>query len=186
MRSMNVTQRTNMDKTGLTCFRHLLVKGHFWVKVNTQIFNGCLKLNRKASNRDRSNRLSQGSKRFGSGVVKGDGLWLGWVQMKTNIQKPVVDSLSAGFNWSNLSSQCWRVSTYIKLNQHIDGRTPCYFALTDQDLWHLQLVIWKEQKAVVQEQSPEAHLWVWWWKVRKTNQFSQRMSGLWGMNESKR
>ena len=35
-RSTNVTQRTNMEKTGLTCFRHLLIKGHFWVKVNTQ------------------------------------------------------------------------------------------------------------------------------------------------------
>ena len=88
-------------KTGLTCFKHLLIKGHFWVKVNTQIFNWWLKLNRRASNRDRSNRLSQSSKMFGSGVVKGDGLWLGWVQMKTIIQKPVMDSLSAGFNWSN-------------------------------------------------------------------------------------
>ena len=55
-RSTNVTQRTNMEKTGLTCFRHLLIKGHFWVKLNTQIFNWCLKLNRRASNRDRSNR----------------------------------------------------------------------------------------------------------------------------------
>ena len=89
-RSTDVTQCTNMEKTSLTCFRHLLIKGHFWVKVNTKILNWCLKLNRRASNRDRSNRLSQSRKRFGSGVVKGDGLWLGWVQMKTVIQKLVV------------------------------------------------------------------------------------------------
>ena len=115
-RSTDVTQRTNMEITSLTCFRHLLIKGHFWVKVNTKILNWCLKLNRRASNRDRSNRLSQSSERFGSGVVKSDGLWLGWVQVKTIIQKPVVNSLSARFNWSNLSSQRWRVSTYIKLS----------------------------------------------------------------------
>ena len=115
-RSTDVMQRTNMEKTSLACCRHLLIKGHFWVEVNTQIFNWCLKLNRRASNRDCSNRLSQSSKRFGSGVVKGDGLWLGWVQVKTIIQKPVVNSLSARFNWSNLSSQRWRVGTYIKLS----------------------------------------------------------------------
>ena len=76
-RSTNVTQRTNMEKAGLACFRHLLIKRHFWVKVNTQIFNWCSKLDRRASNRDRSNRLSWSSKRFGSGVVEGNGLWLG-------------------------------------------------------------------------------------------------------------
>ena len=66
----------------------------------------------------------------------------------------------------------------------INRATP--FGLTDQDLWHLRLVIWKEQKAVVQEQSPEAHLWVWWWKLRKKNRFSLRMSGRLDMNESTR
>ena len=33
-RSTNVTQGTNMEITSLTCFRHLLIKGHFRVKVN--------------------------------------------------------------------------------------------------------------------------------------------------------
>ena len=115
-RSTNVTQGTNMEITSLACFRHLLIKGHFWVKVNTKILNWRLKLDRRASNRDRSNRLSQSSKRSGFGVVKSNGLRLGWVQMKTVIQKPVMNSLSAGFNWSNLRSQRWRVSTYIKLS----------------------------------------------------------------------
>ena len=84
-----------------------------------------------------------------SGVVKGDGLWLGWVQVKTIIQKPVVNSLSARFNWSNLSSQRWRVSTLYKAecHQHIDGRTLCYFGLTDQDLLHLRLAILKRTKS---------------------------------------
>ena len=53
--STNVTQSTNMEITSLACFRHLLIKGHFWVKVNTQILNWRLKLDRRASNRDRSN-----------------------------------------------------------------------------------------------------------------------------------
>ena len=64
-RSTNVTEGTNMEITSLACFGHLLIKGHFWVKVNTQILNWWLKLNWRASNRDRSNWL----RRFGSGVV---------------------------------------------------------------------------------------------------------------------
>ena len=43
-RSPNVTQRTNMEITSLACFRHLLIKGHCWVKVNTQILNWRLNL----------------------------------------------------------------------------------------------------------------------------------------------
>ena len=85
-------RRARIWKNRPYMFQTLAYQRHFWVEVNTQIFNWCLKLNRRASNRDCSNRLSQSSKRFGSGVVKGDGLWLGWVQMKTIIQKPVMDS----------------------------------------------------------------------------------------------
>ena len=114
-RSPNVTEGANMELTSLACFGHLLIKGHFWVKVNTQILNWCLKLNWTASNLDCFNWLRQSSKRLGSPVVKDDGHWLGRVQMKTVIQEPVMYSLSAWFNWSNLSSQHWRVSTYIKL-----------------------------------------------------------------------
>ena len=57
-RSLNVTQCTNMKKTSLACLRHLLIKGHCWVKVNAQIFDWSLKLDGRASNRDCSNRLS--------------------------------------------------------------------------------------------------------------------------------
>ena len=40
-RSTNVTQGTNMEITSLACFRHLLIKGHIWDKINTQILS-CL------------------------------------------------------------------------------------------------------------------------------------------------
>ena len=50
-RSTNVTEGANMEITSLVFFGHLLIKGHFWVKVNTQIPNWCLKLNWRASNR---------------------------------------------------------------------------------------------------------------------------------------
>ena len=63
----------------LACFSHLLIKGHLWVKVNTQIRDWRLKLDRRASNRDHSNRVSWSSKRFGSDVEKSNGFWLGWV-----------------------------------------------------------------------------------------------------------
>ena len=33
-RSTNVTESANMEITSLACFGHLLIKGHFWVKVN--------------------------------------------------------------------------------------------------------------------------------------------------------
>ena len=38
-RSTNVTEGANMEITSLACFGHLLIKGHCWVKVNTQILN---------------------------------------------------------------------------------------------------------------------------------------------------
>ena len=116
-RSTNVTEGANMEITSLACFGHLLIKGHFWVKVNTQILNWCLKLNWRASNRDCFNWFRQSSKRLGSGVVKDNGLWLGRVQMNTVIQEPVMYSLYNGFrfvlgyrNWPTLNTQWRRLS----------------------------------------------------------------------------
>ena len=36
-RSPNVMQQMNKEKTSLACFRHLLIKGYCWVKVNTKM-----------------------------------------------------------------------------------------------------------------------------------------------------
>ena len=80
-RSPNVTQRTNMEITSLACFRHLLIKGHCWVKLNTQILiNDCSLIGEPAT--ETVPILSQSSKRFGSGVVKSNGLWLGWFKWR--------------------------------------------------------------------------------------------------------
>ena len=187
-RSTNVTEGANMEITSLACFGHLLIKGHFWVKVNTQILNWCLKLNWRANNRDRSNWLRQSSKRLGSGVVKDDGLWLGRVQMKTVIQEPVMYSLSAWFNWSNLSSQHWRVSTYIKLSVVsilMEGhRVILVWLIRIYDVcdwWYEKnKKQWTKNRALRHTCEYEVG------EVRKTNQFWQRMSGRLDMNESTR
>ena len=50
--------------------------------------------------------------------------------MKTIIQKPVMDSLSAGFEKSALTSLCLYKA---ECHQHIDGKTQRYFGLTDQN-----------------------------------------------------
>ena len=97
--------------------------------------------------------------------------------MKTIIQKSVMYSLSAGFNWSNLRSLRWRVYTYIKLSVTIVLMEGYDSVSTDQNLWHLQILIWKGQTVVNREQSHEARLWVWWWKIRMTNQLFRRMCG---------
>ena len=52
--------------------------------------------------------------------------------------------LSESMNQSKRSGKLVLMSLHqckAECHQRIDGGTQCYFGLTDQDLWHLQLVI---------------------------------------------
>ena len=55
--------------------------------------------------------------------------------MKTVIQKPVMDSqCRIQLKQSEKSALTSKYLYKAECHQHIDGRKPCYFGLTDQDL----------------------------------------------------
>ena len=107
-----------MEKTSLACFRHLLIKGHFWVKVNTQITNWRLKLDRRASQRP-----------FQSTWLKQQEVWiwgckkqwlLTWMGLNEDHYSKASHELSEcriQLKQSEKSAtQRWRVSTNVKLS----------------------------------------------------------------------
>ena len=71
-RNTNVTQRTNMEKANLafseTCSSKDIFESLY--SVYTQILNWGLKLDRRASNRDRSNRSAKAARGFDLGLLK--------------------------------------------------------------------------------------------------------------------
>ena len=111
----DVAECTNVKVRCLACFGNLFVKGHPRVKMNTQIFYWWLELDGWTGNWNGFNGFSQGFERFGPWVEKCNGFRLGWIEVKTIVQKPVVDPLGARFYWGNLMNQRGCISTDIQL-----------------------------------------------------------------------
>ena len=111
----NVTEGTNVKVRCLACFGNLFVKRHPRVKMNTQIFDWWLELDGWTGNWNGFNGFSQGFERFGLRVEKCNCFRLGWIEVKTIVQKPVMDSLGARFYWGNLMYQRGCISTDIQL-----------------------------------------------------------------------
>ena len=108
----NVTECTNVKVRCLACFGNLFVKRHPRVKMNTQSFDWWL--DEPATEMD-LNGFSQGFERFGPRVEKCNGFRPGWIEVKTIVQKPVVDPLGARFYLGNLMYQRGCISTDIQL-----------------------------------------------------------------------
>ena len=110
----NVAQCTNVKVRCLACFGNLPIEGHSRIKINTQILDRWLKLDEWTSNWNGCNGFSQGFKRFGPWVEKSNGFRLGWIEVKTIVQEPVVNPLSARFYRSDLMCERRQVSTNIQ------------------------------------------------------------------------
>ena len=104
----NVTECTNVKVGCLACFGNLFVKRHPRVKINTQIFDWWLELDGWTGNWNGFNGFSQGFKRFGPWVEKCNGFRLGWIEVKTIVQKPVVDPLGARFYLNEDILKIWK------------------------------------------------------------------------------
>ena len=155
----NVTQCTNAEVRRLACFGNFPIERHSRIKINTRIFDRCLKLDEWAGNWNGCNGFSQEFKRFGPWVQKTmasdlDGLrwrqlfrrqlWTRWVQLYKILSK----RLDVRASLYRYTAEC---------HHGIDERIQCYCCLTSHDLWHWRRVIWREQKEVGQEQSPGVH-----------------------------
>ena len=98
----------------LCMFQNLPIEGHSRIKINTQILDRWLKFDEWTGNWNGCNGFSQGFKRFGPWVEKSNGFRLGWIEVKTIVQEPVVNPLSARFYRSDLMCERRQVSTDIQ------------------------------------------------------------------------
>ena len=93
----DVTECTNVKVRCLACFGDLCVKRHLRVKMNTQIFiDDWSLMGEPATGMDLMDSV-KASRGLESWVEKCHGFRLGWIEVKTIVQKPVVDPLGARF-----------------------------------------------------------------------------------------
>ena len=111
-----MAQCTNVKVRCFACFRNLPIEGHSRIKINTKILDRWLKLDGWISNWNGCKGFSQGFKKFGPWVEKSNGFRLGWIEVKTIVREPVVNSLSARFYRSDLMCERRQVSTDIQLS----------------------------------------------------------------------
>ena len=145
------------------------------VMPNTQILDGWLKLDGWTGNWNGCHWFSQQFERFRPWVEKSNGFRLGWIEVKTIVQEPVVNPLNARFYQSDLMYERRQVSTNIQLSvisvlmegQNFTGIWQVRVYDTG-DRWY------EENKKVCQWQSPGVHLCILLCWVRMTSRTGNR------------